>query len=105
MRALKLASNPSKVAPSGVRPEAQGQLGRSIGLDLQARLIAKGLRIPTIFVTAFPDATTRARAMNAGALCYLTKPFNDEELLNYLRITVPDSSDGTDEGPKAPKSN
>jgi len=44
MRALKLASNPSKVAPSGVRPEAQGQLGRSSGLDLQARLIAKGLR-------------------------------------------------------------
>ena len=41
MRALKLASNPSKVAPSGVRPEAQGQLGRSSGLDLQARLIAK----------------------------------------------------------------
>src|SRR4029079_16790038 len=53
-------------APSGVRPEAQGQLGRSSALDLQARLIAKGLRIPTIFVTAFPDATTRARAMNAG---------------------------------------
>src|SRR4029079_388463 len=105
MRALKLASNPSKVAPSGVRPEAQGQLGRSIGLDLQARLIAKGLRIPTIFVTASPDATTRARAMNADALCYLTKPFNDEELLNYLRITVPESYEWTDQRATAPKSN
>ena len=35
---------------------------------------------------------------------YLTKPFNDEELLSYLRIVVPDSSDVTDKGPKAPKS-
>jgi len=63
MRALKLASNPSKVAPSGVRPEAQGQLGRSSGLDLQARLIAKGLRIPTIFVTAIPRRNN-ARSSN-----------------------------------------
>ena len=37
--------------------------------------------------------------------CYLTKPFMDDELLSYLRIAVPDSSDMTDEGPKAPKSN
>ena len=36
--------------------------------------------------------------------CYLTKPFNDEELLSYLRIVVPDSSDVTDKGPKPPKS-
>src|ERR1035438_10160811 len=38
------------------------------GIDLQRGLIAQGVRMPTIFITAFPEEETRARAMKAGAL-------------------------------------
>ena len=54
------------------------------GLDLQAQLIADGHRIPTIFVTAFPDNTARTSAMNAGAIAFLSKPYKVDDLLGYL---------------------
>jgi FixJ family two-component response regulator len=54
------------------------------GLDLQDRLIAKGHRIPIIFITANPEEKVRARAMNAGAVGFLGKPFNLDHLLSYL---------------------
>jgi FixJ family two-component response regulator len=44
------------------------------GIDLQRGLIARGVQMPTIFITAFPEAETRARAIKAGALGYLSKP-------------------------------
>jgi FixJ family two-component response regulator len=52
------------------------QMPRVDGLELQRRLNAQGRRIPIIFMTAFPDDATRARAMAAGAVCFLTKPFD-----------------------------
>ena len=54
------------------------------GLDLQDRLIARGHRIPIIFITGFPDDTARARAMKAGALAFLTKPINQHHLIDHL---------------------
>ena len=45
------------------------------GLALQDRLIAQGRRIPIIFITAFPEETSRSRAEAAGALAFLEKPF------------------------------
>jgi predicted DNA-binding ribbon-helix-helix protein/CheY-like chemotaxis protein len=54
------------------------------GLDLQDRLIARGYRIPIIFITGFPDDTARARAMKAGALAFLTKPINEHHLIGHL---------------------
>ena len=58
------------------------------GLDLQDRLIAKGLRIPIIFITGFPDYTARARAMRAGALAFLTKPINQHDLIDHLETAL-----------------
>src|SRR5262249_49230526 len=46
------------------------------GLDLQDQLIAGGHRIPVIFVTAFPEEKLRFRAMSAGAVGFLRKPFD-----------------------------
>jgi FixJ family two-component response regulator len=46
------------------------------GIDLQDRLIAEGHRIPIIFVTGHPDDNARARAMTAGAVCFLDKPYD-----------------------------
>jgi FixJ family two-component response regulator len=54
------------------------------GIDLQRCLIAQGVRMPTIFITAFPEEETRARAMKAGALGYLGKPFSEASLLRCL---------------------
>lgn len=54
------------------------------GLELQDRLIAAGHRTPVIFMTAFPEKETCTRALSAGALGFLHKPFNDAHLVECL---------------------
>src|SRR5689334_10590174 len=54
------------------------------GLELYQRLIATGHAIPTILVTAFPNEVDRARAVNDGVVCYLSKPVNEEDLTRCL---------------------
>ena len=54
------------------------------GLELQERLIALGHRLPIIFVTAYPDERVRARALAAGAVCFLGKPFAAQDLTNCI---------------------
>lgn len=54
------------------------------GLDLQHRLIADGHRLPIIFITAFPNESVRARALKAGALGVLPKPFDGSALIKHL---------------------
>jgi FixJ family two-component response regulator len=61
------------------------------GVDLQHELIAQGVKIPTIFITAFPEDGTRARAMKAGAIGYLGKPFSEEGLLECLDSALENS--------------
>ena len=56
-----------------------------VGLELQAKLKAEGSRIPIIFITAHGDAKMRTQAMKAGALEFLSKPFDDEVLLEKVR--------------------
>jgi FixJ family two-component response regulator len=63
------------------------------GIDLQRGLIAQGVKMPTIFITAFPEEETRARAMNAGALGYLSKPFSEESLLKCLSTALGNSGE------------
>ena len=60
------------------------------GLELQRGLIAQGVQMPTIFITAFPEEETRARAMKAGALGYLSKPFSEDSLLRCLSTALGD---------------
>ena len=54
------------------------------GIELQTQLRAKGLGMPIVFITAYPDERTRARSLDAGAVCYLTKPFDEETLIGCL---------------------
>jgi FixJ family two-component response regulator len=58
------------------------------GLELQARLKAEGSRIPIIFVTAHGDAKMKMQAMKAGAVEFLSKPFDDEVLLEKVRAAL-----------------
>ena len=52
------------------------------GLDLQKRLGESGFKIPIIFMTAHEDARSRDQAMNAGAIAFLRKPFDEQVLLD-----------------------
>ena len=58
------------------------------GLELQARLNAERLRIPTIFITAHGDERMRMQALRAGAVEFLAKPFDDEVLLESVRVAL-----------------
>ena len=58
------------------------------GLELQARLIAEGSRVPIIFITEHGNDTTRTQALNAGAIEFLGKPFDDEKLLESVRAVL-----------------
>jgi FixJ family two-component response regulator len=58
------------------------------GVELQCWLTDQGAKIPTIVITAFPEEGTRARAMKAGAVGYLCKPFSEDSLLKCLDSVV-----------------
>ena len=58
------------------------------GLELQARLVAEGSRVPIIFITAHGNAKNRTQALNAGAIEFLGKPFDDESLLMSVRAAL-----------------
>ncbi len=67
------------------------------GIELQARLIAAGHRMPIIFITAFPEESVRARAMSAGAVGFMSKPYSDDHLINCLDRALK-ASDGAPQG-------
>lgn len=54
------------------------------GLNLQRQMIAANWQIPIIFITAHADDDARTRALEAGAVAFLRKPFREEELLNAI---------------------
>jgi FixJ family two-component response regulator len=61
------------------------------GLDLQKRIAVERPDMPIIFITGYGDVPTTVRAMKAGAVEFLTKPFSDETLLNAIRQAVESS--------------
>jgi FixJ family two-component response regulator len=58
------------------------------GLDLQTRLAETGESIPIIFITGLGDIPMSVRAMKAGAVEFLTKPFREQELLDGISRAV-----------------
>ena len=54
------------------------------GLDLQRQMVAADWRIPIIFITSHADDGARARALEAGAVDFLYKPFREEELVHAI---------------------
>jgi FixJ family two-component response regulator len=55
------------------------------GLDLQAELAKAGMHLPVIFITGHGDIPMTVRAMKAGAVEFLTKPFRDQDLLDAVQ--------------------
>ena len=56
------------------------------GIDLQREFTAAGIEIPIIFITAHGDIPMSVRAMKAGAVEFLTKPFREQDLLDAIRV-------------------
>src|ERR1700741_1487448 len=55
------------------------------GLDLQSRIARAGHKTPLVFLTTHDDVRTCVRAIKAGAVDFITKPFRDEDLLGAVR--------------------
>jgi len=76
------------------RPKAPGclvldvQLPGLSGLDLQQELAKAGVKIPIIFITGYGDIPTSVRAIKAGAVEFLTKPVNREDLLRAIQQAI-----------------
>src|SRR6059036_2055700 len=58
------------------------------GLDFQRELAQANIHIPIIFITAHGDIPMTVRAMKAGAVEFLTKPFRDQDLLDAIRLAI-----------------
>jgi FixJ family two-component response regulator len=58
------------------------------GLELQRELASAGYSIPIVFITSHEDNEARGRALQAGAVAFLSKPFNDEQLLQTVRSAL-----------------
>jgi FixJ family two-component response regulator len=63
------------------------------GLEVQERLATNGNPLPVIFITAHDEAVPRERALAAGAVAFVRKPFQDELLIKTLRVALEPSVD------------
>ena len=63
---------------------ADVQMPGMSGVELQDYLIAHDHGVPVIFITAFPHERIREQAMKAGAVCFLSKPFDEARLLECV---------------------
>ena len=67
---------------------ADMQMSGMTGLALHRQLVASGDQIPTILITAYPDEKMRARALQDGVICYLSKPFKEDDLLAGIQAAL-----------------
>jgi FixJ family two-component response regulator len=74
------------------------RMPRMSGIELQRQLAAAHDPMPIIFITAHGEAETRARALRAGAVAFLDKPFSDAVLLRAVQAALPSTWGGV-EGP------
>jgi FixJ family two-component response regulator len=64
------------------------------GLDLHCHLTMVRKSIPTVLITAYPTDSVRARALSAGVICYLAKPFSEDDLLDCVRSALDGGGSG-----------
>ena len=74
---------------------ADVQMPGMSGIELQSHLIAQGRSVPMIFITAFPEESIRSRALKAGAVCFLSKPFDGTILIECIDIALKRHDVGT----------
>ena len=67
---------------------ADVQMPGMTGIELHDHLAGSGNMMATILITAYPDDRDRSRALQAGVICYLSKPFNHHDLLTCVRRAI-----------------
>jgi FixJ family two-component response regulator len=67
---------------------ADVQMPAMSGLDLLTHMRTQGYEASFIFITAFPDESVRARALKAGAVCFLAKPFAAPALISCVETAL-----------------
>jgi FixJ family two-component response regulator len=67
---------------------ADVQMPGMSGIELHGHLVQSGSAIPTVLITAYPDVKARDRAIAAGVICYLTKPFDEHEVLGCIQAAL-----------------
>ena len=75
---------------------ADVQMPAMSGLDLLAHMRAEGYSAPFIFITAFAEESVRARAIQAGAICLVAKPFAGPVLINCIETALFQDKSGVD---------
>jgi FixJ family two-component response regulator len=70
------------------------QMPAMSGLDLLTHMRSHGYNTRFVFITAFPDESVRARALQAGATCFLTKPFSGPALISCIETALNESRCG-----------
>jgi FixJ family two-component response regulator len=73
---------------------ADVQMSVMSGLDLLTLMRDRGHGVPFIFITAFPNESVRARAIKAGAICFLAKPFAAPTLIKCLNTALEEGHRG-----------
>jgi len=63
------------------------------GISLQELLIERGHNLPIIFITAFPESAVQTRALEAGAIAFLSKPFEGKMLIRCLSAALKSPGD------------
>jgi FixJ family two-component response regulator len=84
--AQEFLARPGAEAPSCLVLDLQ--LPGLSGLDLQKRMAEVGLKVPVVFLTGHGNIPTSVQAMKAGAVEFLTKPFDEEELLQAIQEAI-----------------
>jgi FixJ family two-component response regulator len=84
--ALEFLRNPRSDGPACLVLDVR--LPGMTGLDVQRELAAAGLKIPIIFITGHGDIPMTVKAMKSGAVEFLTKPFDDQTLLDAIRLAL-----------------
>jgi FixJ family two-component response regulator len=74
---------------------ADVQMPAMSGLDLLTHMRTQGNKMPFIFITAFPDESVRARALKAGAIGFLAKPFAGPRLIDCIETALNRHRGGT----------
>ena len=64
------------------------QMPAMTGIELQDLLRAQGCSVPMIFISAFPDKNIKAQALEGGALCFLSKPFQPDALIEWINVAL-----------------
>jgi len=76
------------------------QMPGQSGLELQEALRSRGYQMPVILVTAYPNEKDRTRALNNGAVDFLSKPFDDRWLMECLTDAIKIASQGRSRLPR-----